>query len=337
MAISEKEVIWGYQMIFGREPESVEALQANMNSLDLHTLQNRFLASTEFLLKRKNFAAAYVQDVQDADFVAVYPSIEYEATLNQLVECTAKVLNDNEFVRPVRPHYALRPLVDIDESDIDKNVEDYWATGSPEVEALVKSLSKYHFIDTQFKNVVEYGCEVGRVSFALSQRFQKVTGYDSSAGLVRLAKNKALELSLSNCSFHESSRNPFSVFESCDFFYSKEALQSLPPPLILQTVRNALRSLKPGGVAVFELPTSLADYSFSIKKWLQSEKSIEGAIHCLPQQPIFAAVNENACEVLEISEQKDLERRLITNRFIVRKISTTKGKKLVLPVFLNKH
>ena len=142
MAISEKEVIWGYQMIFGREPESVEALQANMNSLDLHTLQNRFLASTEFLLKRKNFAAAYVQNVQDADFVAVHPSIEYEATLNQLVECTAKVLNDNEFVRPVRPHYALRPLVDIDESDIDKNVEDYWATGSPEVEALVESLSK---------------------------------------------------------------------------------------------------------------------------------------------------------------------------------------------------
>ena len=102
-------------------------------------------------------------------------------------------------------------------------------------------------------------------------------------------------------------------------------------------MRNALRSLKPGGVAVFELPTSLADYSFSIKKWLLAEKSIEGAIHCLPQQPIFAAVNENACEVLEISEQKDLERRLITNRFIVRKISTTKGKKLVLPVFLNTH
>jgi hypothetical protein len=90
-------------------------------------------------------------------------------------------------------------------------------------------------------------------------------------------------------------------------------------------------------MAVFELPKSLADYSFSIKKWLQAEKSVEGTIHCLPQQPIFSAVNENACEVLEVSEQKDRERKLITNRFMVRKISTTKAKKLVLPVFLSQH
>jgi SAM-dependent methyltransferase len=335
MAISEKEVIWGYQMIFGREPESVDALHANMNSADLHTLQNRFLASTEFLLKRKNYAAAYRQDVQEDDFAPTAGAIEYEATLNQLVECTAKVLNDSEFVRAVRPHYALRPLVDLDETDIDKNVEDYWATGLPEAQALVDTLNKHHFVDTKIKTVVEFGCEVGRRSFALSQCFQKVIGYDSSAGLVRLAKNKASELLLVNCTFHESARNPFSVFEPCDLFYSKDALQSLPPPLILQTIRNALRSLKPGGLALFELPTSLADYSFSIKKWLQTDKSSELTIHCLPQQPVFAAIQENACEILEVSEQKDTDRKLITNRFMVRKISTAKAKKLVLPVFLS--
>lgn len=337
MAISEKEVIWGYQMIFGREPESVDALHANMNSLDLHTLQNRFLASTEFLLKRKNYAAAYHQDALEADLGMADGPIEYEATLNQLVECTAKVLHNNEFVRPVRPHYALRPLVELDESDIDKNVEDYWATGLPEVQALVDSLNNYHFIDTEFKTVVVYGCEVGRFSFALSRHFQKVIGYDSSAGLVQLANNKAIELSLFNCAFHASSRNPFSVFESCDFFYSKDALHTLPPPLMLQTIRNALRALKPGGIAVFELPTSLPDYSFSIKKWLQTEKSSEVIIHCLLQQPVFAAIQENACEILEVSEQKDLEQKSITNRFMIRKINTTKAKKLVLPVFLSQH
>ena len=337
MAISEKEVLWGYQMIFGREPESVDALHANMNSVDLHTLQNRFLASTEFLLKRKNYAAAYRQEVQDADLGAAHGAVEYEATLNQLVECAAKVLYDNKFVRPVHPHYALRPLVDLDESDIDKNVEDYWATGLPEVQALVETLNNYHFVDTQFKTVVEFGCEVGRRSFALSQFFQKVIGYDSSAGLVQLAKNKASELLLVNCTFHESARNPFSVFEPCDLFCSKDALQTLPPPLMLQTIRNALRSLKPGGIAVFELPTSLADYSFSIRHWLQTDKSSELIIHCLPQQPVFAAIKENACDILEVSEQKDTYRKLITNRFIVRKISTAKAKKLVFPVFLSQH
>ena len=78
MAISEKEVIWGYQMIFGREPESADALHANMNSVDLHTLQSRFLASTEFLLKRKNYAAAHRQDIQDDDFGTAVGAIEYE-------------------------------------------------------------------------------------------------------------------------------------------------------------------------------------------------------------------------------------------------------------------
>jgi SAM-dependent methyltransferase len=337
MAISEEEVIWGYRMILGREPESVDAVHANMGSVDLHHLHNRFLGSEEFLLKRKNYALEIGKVAQDSNSNQINQPIEYEATLNQLVDCTAKVVRDNECVRPFTPHYVHQPLSTFEDSDIDKNVEDYWSTGIPVVQELISTLGKYNFTEAAVKTVVEYGCEVGTVSFALSHYFKKVNGYDSSSGLVRLANKKANELSRLNCVFHEGSRNPFSIFEPCDLFYSKDALKSLPPPLILQTIRNALRSLKSGGVAVFELPTSLAGYSFSIKEWLQAEKSLEETTHCLPQQPVFAITQENACEVLEVSEKKDSEHRLISNRFIIRKINNVKAKKLVLPVFLSQH
>ena len=56
MSITRDEVLWGYRMILGRDPESEEALIANMGSDDLYHLQKRFMGSEEFLLKRKTIS-----------------------------------------------------------------------------------------------------------------------------------------------------------------------------------------------------------------------------------------------------------------------------------------
>jgi hypothetical protein len=60
------------------------------------------------------------------------------------------------------------------------------------------------------------------------------------------------------------------AFEPCDAFYSKIVLQHNPPPLIGYLLRTLIRSLRRGGVGVFQVPTFYAGYRFDLHSALQS-------------------------------------------------------------------
>ena len=335
MSITRDEVLWGYRMILGRDPESEEALIANMGSDDLYHLQKRFMGSEEFLLKRKHHFIERSAPQPNASLLPLAIEVEYSATLGQLVDCVAKLRSQYLKIGPTKPHFTVAVETPEVLDSVDANLSQFWATGHAEAQVLLQSLERSGLIDVKDKTAVEYGCGIGLLSLGLAANFKQVHSYDVSDSQIKLAQQAADDAAVHNCLFHFCSGNPFAAVEPNDFFYSKNTFQHYPPPIIYQFIRNALRSLKPDGVALFQVPTYQPEYSFSISDWL-SRDDIEASIHCLPQQAIFALIAEAKCELLEVKEEpSDLPEGTVSNVFLVRRAGATQPKKLMLPVLLS--
>ena len=335
MSITRDEVLWGYRMILGRDPESEDALVANMASDDLYHLQQRFMSSEEFLLKRKNYFAAHLTVSSISASVLPASVVEYSATLEQLVDCVSILRTQYAKVGLTEPHFAV--AVDSLEAlnSVDANISQFWATGHAQAQELLQSLERFGLTGLANKTAVEFGCGIGRLSLGLAGKFKQLHSYDVSDSQIMLAKKASIDAGVNNCQFHLSSGNPFAALEPADFFYSKNTFQYYPPPIIHQFIRNALRSLRPDGLALFQVPTFKPNYSFAIADFLAKD-SMRVSSHCLPQHAIFTLIAETKCELLEVKEEKtDLPAGTMSNVFLVRKTGVKQAQKLMLPVLLS--
>ena len=90
--------------------------------------------------------------------------------------------------------------------------------------------------------------------------------------------------------------------EPCDFFYSVIAFQHNPPPVILTLIRNAMTALKPGGIAMFQVPTYIAGYSFNLTNWLATDQTLLMEMHCVPQDAVMEIISLSGCRLLSVRE-----------------------------------
>lgn len=322
MAVSRDEVIWCYRIILGREPESEEVVRAHMRNQSLSSLREDFLRSPEYARQRIDSSANHPQ----SPFLPLdlpENEIELDATETQLTECIAKIKAAWSHLGITKPHFSVLTDRQFLPENLNKNLEIFWASGEDEAGKVERMLTRHNFTSLSTKTCLEYGCGVGRVTMALARRFAQVHGYDISQEHLLRAKQRAEEIGITNCRFHLCTDNPLYPLERCDFFYSRIVLQHNPPPVISQLIRNALRALKPGGIAIFQVPTYRIGYRFSIKKWLATDHALDMQMHCLPQPVIFSIVHDENCEPLEVREDNstDAPDLYISNMFVIRKIS----------------
>lgn len=113
-------------------------------------------------------------------------------------------------------------------------------------------------IDVTLGTALDFGCGVGRVTQAMSQRFEQTHGVDVAESMIEQANrfNRAPE----RCTYHHNPRPDLGLFSDStfDFVYSMIVLQHMAPELAKGYVREFLRVVKPGGVVVFQLPAERA-------------------------------------------------------------------------------
>lgn len=136
-------------------------------------------------------------------------------------------------------------------------------------------------------------------------------------------------MGVTNCKFHLCSDEPLAALEVCDVFYSRIVFQHNPPPVIHHLIKNALRSLKAGGIAIFQVPTYKPGYRFSLDEWLSSEHKLDMQMHCLPQPVVFSIIAEENGMPMEVREDGSCGGDFLSQTFIVRKgqVTRTKGRK----------
>jgi hypothetical protein len=97
-------------------------------------------------------------------------------------------------------------------------------------------------------------------------------------------------------------------------------LQHNPPPVIALILRRLLRSLNPGGIAFFQVPTYGAEYRFHIQEYLARPLAPEMEMHLIPQSAVFRIAEEAGCSALEVEpDQCTGLPTWISNTFLLQK------------------
>jgi SAM-dependent methyltransferase len=105
---------------------------------------------------------------------------------------------------------------------------------------------------------LDFGCGVGRLTRALAARFDRVVGVDISETMLERARD--LNADVGNADFRCNERADLLTFTdgSFDLVASDIVLQHLPNRETVEDyLSEFIRVLRPGGLLVFQLPTSL--------------------------------------------------------------------------------
>ena len=163
------------------------------------------------------------------------------------------------------------------------SLEDFFHTGHLEV-AQVMRWADQRQLPQGREALLDFGCGIGRLTRAFSPHFAQCVGLDISEGMIREACRHNGHLQ--NCRFLTNNHPDLRKFpsDSFDMIYTNIVLQHLPSrAAIAQYVRDFVRVLRPHGLLVFQLPSSipwtrrlmLRRRLYRLLKWLGvSDKSL---------------------------------------------------------------
>lgn len=137
-------------------------------------------------------------------------------------------------------------------------LNDFFATGDRELAPIFSRAAELERPET-FGVALDFGCGVGRLTRAMSARFQRSVGVDISPSMIRQARE--LNSDRPGCDFLVNSTPDLRQFPDgyFDFVYTSNVLQHLVhQESILGYVREFVRVLAARGLAVFQLPTHIA-------------------------------------------------------------------------------
>ena len=316
MPVSREAVTWGYRFILGREPESEQAISSHALAKDETQLAETLIRSEEFANRR----GMRPQEFLDP-WSAPPLEIETDCSPEDLARCLGKIQEAWAHLGDVRPHFSVIIDKQFLPNRIAEHIDTFWASGEAEATQVIKALARHGSASPSDMQCVEYGCGVGRVTTALARRFRTINAYDISPGHLLHARQRARDLTLTNVFFHECAADRFPELKPCDLFYSRIVFQHNPPPIIGELIRRSLASLRPGGLALFQVPVYITDYRFRLAEWLSADHPLEMQMHCIPQSKICEIVAEQGCVLLEMREEGSTgaRHRMVSNMCVVRR------------------
>ena len=134
-------------------------------------------------------------------------------------------------------------------------LDEFFAHGRNEIRTYFKFIDSLG-ISFPRKKALDFGCGAGRVTQALVEYFEEVSGVDISSSMIELASryNRYGQ----RCKYFHNPYGDLNLFadNSFDFIYSYITLQHMEPQFALQYIKEFLRVLNPRGLLVFQLPSA---------------------------------------------------------------------------------
>ncbi len=140
------------------------------------------------------------------------------------------------------------------------SAEEFFATGEDQVGEYFAALEELDLAPRRRERALDFGCGAGRLTQALAHRFDRVDGVDVATSMVDLARHYNADPE--RVFFHLNERADLGAFAegSYDFILSIVVFQHMSNDLKTGYLREFVRVLAPGGVALFTVP-SHADLS----------------------------------------------------------------------------
>jgi len=160
------------------------------------------------------------------------------------------------------------------------DVARFFQTGVSEIATVLFELEAQQ-VDLRRGAALDFGCGVGRLTQALAPHFDRVVGVDVSPTMRDLASR--FNQHPSKVSYVSNQAPDLRIFpdRSFDFIVSSIVLQHIAPDVACAYVREFIRVLNAGGVAVFQLP--------SHRRRLQ-DRPLESITRAMPDDAYNAAI-----------------------------------------------
>ena len=322
--VSRDDILWCYQNILERQPESDGTIDGHLSTPDFRQLVLNFLSSQEYIARQAK-TSLHSDEPGLPPFLEKL-EIELDANSQSLNRCAAKIKTAWEHLGNEKAHFSVLTFDAFLPENLNTSIDSFWASGDAEVSQVTRALSQFGFDKLADKVCVEYGCGVGRVTTSLAKHFKRVHGYDISRNHLTHARARAAEVAASNVEFHECAQDFQVAIEPCDFFYSLIVLQHNPPPIIASLIRLALAALRPSGVAIFQVPTYIVGYRFNLNEWLAANHALDMQMHCVPQDVILKIIADSGCQLISVREDgwTGAPGQMISNTFYCQKSSGIK-------------
>jgi 2-polyprenyl-3-methyl-5-hydroxy-6-metoxy-1,4-benzoquinol methylase len=129
--------------------------------------------------------------------------------------------------------------------------EAFFENGRQEIRGVIAYVGE-RGLRLRHDRALDFGCAVGRLTQALADHFREVVGVDIATSMVERARG--FNLHGDRVTYVANPAPDLGLFEaeSFDFVYSNKVLQHIPPHHQLRYMREFVRVLRPGGIAVFQ-------------------------------------------------------------------------------------
>ena len=168
---------------------------------------------------------------------------------------------------------------------------EFFQTGELEIECLMDYVGTLP-VRLDRRAALDFGCGVGRLAQALCRYFREVDGVDIAESMVALARtyNEWGD----RCRYHVNEAADLRLFaaDRFDLVYSNIVLQHVEPRYSREYIREFVRVLAPGGLAIFQAPSEAGGRS-------PGRPSLDGLFNAViaPPQASLAGVAGSRLEV----------------------------------------
>lgn len=148
-------------------------------------------------------------------------------------------------------------------------IEDFFATGKETIDTYMV-LMRQAGVSENFKNALDFGCGVGRLTKAWLNFSSESSGVDISEQMIGLAKQ--FHKDNASLHFHHNPSSDLRIFQDgqFDLVFSHICLQHIPFSLVKGYIGEFSRICQKQGIVVFQLPETPASSQFfaRIRKFL---------------------------------------------------------------------
>jgi SAM-dependent methyltransferase len=135
--------------------------------------------------------------------------------------------------------------------------EEFFLTGQEEISDVLKKIDQL-VPRLPRRKALDFGCGIGRLTQALCPYFEQCHGVDIAPSMIKLARK--YNRWRKRCRYWLNDADNLRLFpdNTFDFIYSNIVLQHMKPDYSKAYIGEFLRTLAPGGLIIFQLPTGTA-------------------------------------------------------------------------------